>query len=310
MHIPAYHVWMLPMLQLMADKKEYSVSLIDEKMAEHFTLDAAQKAELLPSGSVEVYKSRSNWARVYLMKAGLIARVRRAVYVITERGLQVLQDPELEELNAAYLQKLSPDFASFIGTRMPQDDMPAGGADTCGDSSMEQSDPSSAFEEAFEVINGRLIEEFLQEIRKIAPIRFEAFVLDLLKTMGYGISGKISGTRASRDGGIDGVIYEDKLSFRQILVQIKHYAPDHKVQRQEVQAFVGAIAGTDAKGLFVTSSEFTDEAVKYAEKQNIILLTGRLLARLMIEHNFGVSVKKVYEIKAVDHDLFDGYIEE
>lgn len=80
--------------------------------------------------------------------------------------------------------------------------------------------------------------------------------------------------------------------------------------RPEVQAFVGAIAGKSGKGLFVTTSKFTKQAIDYAKNQHIILMDGNKLADYMIEYNFGVSVKKTFEIKAIDSDVFSDYEEE
>lgn len=107
---------------------------------------------------------------------------------------------------------------------------------------------------------------------------------------------------------------EDKLGFDLIYVQAKHYAPDHAVGRPDIQAFVGAIAGRDGKGLFVTTSKFSKQAREYAERQHIVLIVvlidGQKLAELMIEHDFGVTTRRVYKVKAIDTDLFNGYLED
>ena len=101
----------------------------------------------------------------------------------------------------------------------------------------------------------------------------------------------------------------DKLGFDKIFVQVKHWNSDHLVGRPDIQAFVGAIAGKGGKGLFVTTSSFTSHAVEYARNQHIVLIDGIKLANLMIEHNFGVTVKQVFQIKALDTDVFEEYLE-
>ena len=128
--------------------------------------------------------------------------------------------------------------------------------------------------------------------------------------MGYGAfenAGRI--TKATGDEGIDGVIMEDKLGFSLIYIQAKKWDLDSSVGRLVVQSFVGAISGKGGKGLFVTTAKFTKQATDYANQQHIILIDGKKLAKLMIEHNFGVSVKKIFEIKTVDTDAFNEYDE-
>ncbi len=173
--------------------------------------------------------------------------------------------------------------------------------------SIQEDTPDITFEESFNQINSALADDLITEMKNINNYQFEQLVLDLLKAVGYGIDGEIRVTQKSRDNGIDGVISEDKLGFSKIYVQIKKYAEDNKVSRPELQTFVGAIAGLDGKGLFVTLSDFTEGAKEYAKSQNLVLINGQMLAKLMIEHNFGVSIKKTYEIKTIDSDLFADY---
>ena len=133
-------------------------------------------------------------------------------------------------------------------------------------------------------------------------------VLDLMKKMGYGTFPNAAAmTATTGDEGIDGIIMEDKLGFDLIYVQVKRWDPDHIVGRPDVQAFVGAIAGKGGKGLFVTTSKFSKQAIDYAKNQHVILMDGERLAYYMIEHDFGVSTKKTFAIKAIDTDLFEDY---
>jgi restriction system protein len=170
--------------------------------------------------------------------------------------------------------------------------------------------PDDTFEESFRKINKGLSDDLLSEVVKLSPIAFEQMVIDLLSKMGYGSfenAGKT--TTITGDEGIDGVIMEDKLGFDLIYIQAKKWDLDSTVGRPEIQSFVGAISGKGGKGLFVTTAKFSKQALEYAKHQHIILIDGEKLAKLMIEHNFGVSIKKTFEIKAIDTDTFNEYLE-
>ena len=171
--------------------------------------------------------------------------------------------------------------------------------------------PDDTFEQAFQEINDSLAETILEEVMKISPVKFEQMVIDLLSKMGYGAfenAGKV--TNVSNDEGIDGIIREDKLGFSLIYVQAKRWEVNKVVGRPEIQAFVGAISGKDGRGLFVTTARFSKQAIDFANQRHIILIDGMRLAKLMIEHNFGVTTKQVFEIKALDTDLFNEYQDE
>lgn len=115
-------------------------------------------------------------------------------------------------------------------------------------------------------------------------------------------------TQSTNDGGIDGVISEDKLGFNKIYIQAKCWEKSSTVSRPEIQKFVGALAGMGAnKGLFITTSQFSKEATKYAKEQHIakvVLVDGMRLAKLMIEHGVGVSPVYRYVVKRLDSDYF------
>jgi len=152
-----------------------------------------------------------------------------------------------------------------------------------------------------------LIREALTYVKEASPRFFERLVIDLLLGMGYGGSRADAGKTIGRsgDGGIDGIISEDKLGLDTIYVQAKRW--ENTVGRPEIQKFVGALQPHRAtKGIFITTSDFTDDAKDYASRipTKIILIDGERLAELMIEHNVGVSVSQTYEIKKIDTDYF------
>lgn len=300
MAVPTYDKFMKPVLELLSDGQEHNTAHIYDVVANKTSL-TEQDLRVVTSSGVPTYRDRIHWAITYLFKAGLLSRCKRAHYQITQEGSDFLKRHPGEEITEQVLLKECPPFEEYFnpkGTKGPIDPEPVPPTIL---------DPDAAIEEAHRRINEQLIDDLMQEISAIDDYKFEGFVLELLKAMGYGMDGSVSGTTVSHDGGIDGIIFEDKLGFRRIYVQIKHYKLGNRVQRPELQAFKGAVPGLDSNALFVTSSDFTDGAREYAKSRNLTLLDGRALCQLMIDHNFGVSTRKVYAIKTVDRDLFDRY---
>lgn len=305
MTIPNYQECMKPVLSFLSDKKDHTVTEIDEHIAQVFNLTDEEKQQKLPSGSAFLYKSRSSWARFYLVKAGLILKPKKAIFKISDEGIKLNSNVSVTEINNDILMRYD-SFKEFIEVSKAHKKGKTNHLDVTVKPTQEDT-PDITFEESFNQINSVLADDLITEMKNINNYQFEQLVLDLLKAVGYGVDGEVRVTQKSRDNGIDGIISEDKLGFSKIYVQIKKYAVDNKVSRPELQTFVGAIAGLDGKGLFVTLSDFTEGAKEYAKSQNLVLINGQTLAKLMIEHNFGVSVKKVYEIKAIDSDLFADY---
>jgi len=152
-----------------------------------------------------------------------------------------------------------------------------------------------------------LADELLETVKRIDPSFFEKLVIDLLLKMGYGGSRAEAGKAVGKtgDGGIDGIIDEDKLGLDKIYIQAKRW--ENTVGRPIVQAFVGSLAGNHSKkGIFITTSDFTKDAREYIDKidSRISLVDGRKLVELMIDHGLGVSTSNTYEIKKVDRDYF------
>lgn len=301
MPIPKYYEMHKPFLELIRDGQLHSLKDLKVKMATHFNLDEEALAELLPSGRQTVFVNRIGWARTYLKKAGLIDSPSRAMFVITQQGLDALKDnPVVIDNN--YLMRFE-SFREFQNTTSYDTQSGAGTA-------IVNDTPDDTFEESFKKINQSLADDLLAEVVKLTPISFEQMVIDLLSKMGYGAFENAGKTTAiTGDEGIDGIIMEDKLGFDLIYIQAKRWDLESTVGRPDVQNFVGAISGKGGKGLFVTTAKFSKQAIEYAKHQHIILIDGQKLAKLMIEHNFGVSVKKTFEIKVIDTDLFNDYTE-
>ena len=162
-------------------------------------------------------------------------------------------------------------------------------------------------ESAYQSIREDLASELLQSIKSCSPSFFERLVVDLLVKMGYGGTRKDAGqaTRKTADGGIDGIIKEDRLGLDIVYIQAKRW--ENTVGRPEIQKFAGALQGMRAKkGIFITTSDFSRDAEDYVKniESKIILIDGDLLADLMIDHNIGVSPVAAYELKRIDTDYF------
>lgn len=299
MAVPKYYEMNIPFLICLQDGLPHTKVEIRSYVREYFHLTDNDIAEVLPSGRQTVFSNRVAWASTYLKKAGLIASPARATFVITNTGKQVLADmPSV--IDVKYLSQFD-SFNAFKNINIDNNQ-------ASQSSEEDENTPDDTFETAFAQINDNLADDLLAEVMKLSPVAFEHMVLDLMGKMGYGtFANAAKSTAISGDEGIDGIIMEDKLGFDLIYIQAKHWSDDHTVGRPEVQAFVGAISGKGGKGLFVTTSKFSKQAIEYAQVQHVILIDGAKLSRLMIEHNFGVSVQKTFEIKSIDNDVFYDY---
>lgn len=302
MAVPKYDELMKPLLMAVQDGKTYTIKEIASTLAKQLKLSADDLAEMLPSGGQTIFKNRIGWANTYLKKAGLLDSPARATIAITDTGKQVVADNP-EKIDSNYLKRF-PSFADFKSSaeNSGEDDH------TSVNPNADDLTPDDQLEEAYKQINASLASDLLNEVLKLTPHTFERFVVDFLSKMGYGtVAFGSHATQASGDDGIDGVIMEDKLGFSLIYMQAKKWAPDKVVGQPDIQSFVGAIAGKHGDGLFVTTARFSQKAKDYAHTHHIILIDGERLANLMIEYNFCVSTRKVFEIKAIDTDALAEY---
>lgn len=303
MTIPKFWDMYRPILDFLADGEEHAVDEMRDVVIQSIGVTEEDLKKLLPSGRQTFFANRFGWARTYLKKAGLIDNPSKAVYKITQAGKELLaEDPPV--IDNQLLKRRYESFRLFLSPGSSGEDE----SDDPG--SNEEETPQEQIDNAFKLINSDLADELLSEIFKQTPEFFEYLVVLLLEKMGYGGSVEGAGRVIGRSGdeGIDGIIREDKLGFSLIYIQAKRWNFDNSIGRPEVQKFVGALVGQGAKkGLFITTAKFTKEAIEYAKIQhtaNVILVDGRRLAKLLIEHNLGVSTETVYEIKRLDTDFF------
>lgn len=302
--IPDYQSLMLPLLKLVSDKKEYKYRELIENLALEFKLTDVERKELLASGNQSVFDNRVGWAKTYLKKAGLIDSPSRATFVITELGLQVL-GKKPERIDAKYLKQ----FPSFLEFIHPDKNEVESEEMVISQDTLSRT-PEENLDKAYQQLRKSLASELLNKVIDLSPAFFERLVIDLLVKMGYGGSIKDAGKAIGKSGdeGIDGTIKEDKLGLDIIYVQAKRWKPGNVVGRPEIHKFIGALAGQGAKkGIFITTSSFTKEAIDYTPKNEtkIVLIDGERLAQHMIDYNIGCSVQQIYELKRIDSDYFD-----
>lgn len=303
MTVPDFQSWFLPLLRLLGDGEVHRIRDAYEFLADELELTPEDRAAVLPSGKQQMYINRIGWARTYLKKAGLIDSPGRALVQITDRGKAVLKDPP-ERLNVKFLQQYS-EFREFHEYRAaPRDESNVGEA--AADAPEET--PEETLERVHRSLRHALAEELLERVKQAPPHFFERLVIELLVRMGYGGSMEDAGRSVGRsgDGGIDGVISEDRLGLDMVCIQAKRW--ENSVGRPVVQAFAGSLEGVRArKGVLITTSHFTKEAEEYVQQieKRIVLVDGTRLSTLMIDHGLGVSPVAAYEVKRIDSDYFD-----
>jgi len=289
---------MLPLLQFCSDGKERSNRETMDALASHFGLTENERKELLPSGQQTTFENRAAWAKAHMKMAGLIENTGRGVFRITPRGLEALsQQPQ--KINLRWLQQY-PEYLEAKNRRKPR---------KIESEEPEEKTPEEVLEEAYQSLRDNLAGELLQQLKNAPPAFFENVVVEVLLRMGYGGSRKDAGQAIGKagDGGIDGIIKEDKLGLDIIYLQAKRWGTT--VGRPEIQKFAGALQGQRArKGVFITTSDFSADARDYAARidSKIVLIDGDQLAHLMIDHNVGVTPVANYEIKKIDLDYFSG----
>lgn len=307
MPIPDYQTLMLPVLKHAA-AGETRASEVADKVAAEFGLTREECEELLPSGRQAILHNRIHWAKFYMGKAGLVEYPRRGWFKASAAGLALLATNP-DRIDVKRLLSI-PSFSEFYR----RDTASTGLVEATDDAAIVTmpvtvTTPEEQIEQIHLAAQAALRADLLDRILQNSPSFFESLIIDLLVAMGYGGSHRAAAQQLGRtgDGGVDGVIDEDRLGLDRVYVQAKRYARGNSVGRPEVQGFVGSLVGLGAtKGVFVTTSLFSQHATDYARHlaQRIILIDGERLADLMIEHNVGVRLTRAVEFKRLDEDFF------
>lgn len=303
--IPDYQTIMLPLLKTMSDEKTHKLRELIEILSVHFDLTDDERKELLPSGSQAIFDNRVGWAKFYLEKANLLKTEKRGSYHITELGLNFLKSNP-NELRTKDLENFKA-FKEFKQSITVKNETESSDQENQENEESNKT-PEEALEYAYLKLKNDLSRDLLDTIKGCSPAFFEKLVIDMLTKMGYGGSRKDAGKALGKtgDGGIDGIIKEDKLGLDTIYIQAKRW--ENTVPVREIRDFAGALLSKKArKGIFITTSNFPKSAFDFVEsiEHKIILIDGERLTDLMFEFNVGLSTQSIYELKRIDSDYFE-----
>jgi len=301
---PTWDAFLRPLLEL-SEKELISRKISVNKIADLYDFSNEIRAQKLKNGGSRI-KNRAGWAMSSLLKAQFIEKHHEIKfnYQITDKGREYLQSHD-GPITDSDLKKVDGYVEAWEAASQKKQ---SSKIDVTDNGHMESSTPEDLIESATRELDEQLRASLLEQLMGSDPYFFEQIVIDVLVAMGYGGSREEAAqvTKKSNDGGIDGIINEDRLGLDVIYVQAKRW--QHNIGRKEIQSFVGALAGFQAqKGIFITTSDFIENAVDYARSvsQKVILVDGPRLADLMIEHNVGVSTFQTIKIKRLDSDYFE-----
>lgn len=307
MTMPDFQTLMRPVLEAHPPNEIIPRSPLRERLAEEFALTDEERAELLPSGTTKRFNNRLAWTLTHLAKAGTLERPSRGHTMITARGIELLKATS-GPIGTTDLDQF-PEYQEFRSGSSGGTDSTA--ATTSESTAVDPGDqtPIELIEASLQTLHAELSQELLDRLVASSPEFFEGVVIDLMLAMGYGGRRSEAGQRlgSTGDGGIDGIIREDTLGLDAIYLQAKRWQPRNTVGRPEIQGFVGALQGVQAgKGVFITTSTFTGHAVEYAAmvSPRVILIDGRELAQLMIDHGVAVSTRQTLKLRRLDEDYF------
>jgi len=304
--IPDFQTLMLPALRVLGEHDEQSPQEVISQLADTFHLTPSEREELLPSGRVRLLDNRVHWAVIYMQRAGLVAKPRRAVWRATGEGRQVLGENPAR-VDIAFLRARSPEFVRWQRGTAP--DGKAVERPMVAEGSLSDT-PEELLERVWTGLREQVSADLLEAIRDRREDSkfFEELVVQVLHKMGYGGTFPEAARAIGRsgDGGIDGVIKEDRLGLDTVYVQAKNQ--DATVGRPEIQKFAGSLEGEHAqKGVFITTSTFSSEAREFVKRigRRIVLIEGHELAELMIEHRVGVTAHREYVVPKLDPTFFE-----
>ncbi|PAU59593.1 restriction endonuclease [Pseudomonas indica] len=304
MSVPTYDQFIEPILRYLAATPEGATARdAHEAAANALNLSEAQRQELIASGQA-TYKNRAGWAHDRLKRAGLSSSAKRGYWKLTDAGITYAAQHPMP-LAADMIEQLALGFID-VKLKSPTDAIPLDvqeqPAPTLSSATVS---PDDRLEQALRELREATAADLLDNLLQVSPNRFEVIVLDVLHSLGYGASRHdLQRVGGSGDGGIDGVISLDKLGLEKVYVQAKRW--QGTVGRPELQAFYGALAGQKAKrGVFITTSGFTAQAVDFARSvEGIVLVDGIRLVGLMMDHEVGVT-SRLLRLPKLDSDYFD-----
>ena len=306
--IPDYQSLMLPVLRS-ASNGPVAISDIVDRLASDFHLTESERSSLLPSGKQTIIANRVHWAKTYLKQAGLVESSGRGIFQITEIGQRVLAS-NVQRIDNSFLDQF-PDFQAFkTRARQSQAQRETGDSDIEGAASDQTDSPEDMLRRAHRRTTDELKAELIGRIQQAPPDFFERLIVILLTKMGYGGTIENAGRAIGRsgDGGVDGLIDQDALGLDRVYVQAKRYGNGNNVGSGAIRDFFGALdRQRAAKGVFVTTSEFSKDARETADhlSKRIVLIDGAALAELMVRYSVGCRIEEVFQLQRLDEEFFD-----
>ncbi len=297
MQLPKYHQTFIPLLEILGSgepmKSRNLATQVRDKYYSHLPQELLNQKT---TSGANVLIDRILWGKSYLKMAKFAQYPKRGMVQITDKGKAALKrgDLSLDELQN------DPDFIRHREAVSKEKENEV----ELEKVNVENASPQDLIDSGFSTIETEVKTELLEKLKELDPYYFEKVILILLKRMGYG---DFIETSKSGDGGIDGIINEDKLGLEKIYTQAKRYN-ENKVREKDIRNFIGAMSGDTSKGVFITTSSFDESAIKKAREahHSIILVDGAKLVDLMHQYNVGIQIKTVYEVKEVDNDFFEG----
>jgi restriction system protein len=297
--MPRWNELLSKTLKAFADGNSHKISDVKVEVADSLGLPEDLRSELTEKVRVNKIEDRVSWAiYIGLKKALLVEDSNRGELIITKRGKDLLA--KNIDFDDKYLVENYKEYKDYLASRNNSSK-----EKRKNNENLKMSDvtPSEMIENAIEQLDDELDISLLGELRKMNPYKFEIVVADVLKAMGYGESFI---TKKSNDGGVDAIVNEDALGLSKIYAQAKRYAEDNIVHKTAIRDFLGSLAENKTnKGVFITTSDYADDAKKLAENHSLILINGDKLAKLMIEYEVGVSVAKTYKVKKINSAYFE-----
>jgi restriction system protein len=295
MELPKYHETFIPILEILNGEESIHHRDLSNRVKEKYYSNLPiELLELKTSSGANVLIDRIGWGKSYLKQGKFVIYPKRGEVQITQKGKETLKGGNFT------LQDLKKDIDFLEYRKLSK----LKKENEVEEVNVENASPQDLIDSGFTTIKSEVKAELLEKLKGIDPYYFEKVILILLEKMGYG---DFIETTKSNDGGIDGVINEDKLGLDKIYIQAKRYG-ENKVREKEIRNFIGAMSGDTKKGVFVTTSDFDIKAVKKADDahHSIILINGTKLVDLMHQFNVGIQIKTVYEVKELDSDFFEG----
>jgi len=292
--LPKFHETFIPTLTVLAEKGLIRRNELRVVVRDRYYLDLPEEIlkKKTKSGDT-LLLNRIGWGMAYMKQAKLLQQPERGMFQITDKGKEVLEAGEFTQSQ----MKVDPDFVAY---QKAKDEKIESDEETHVEN--ENATPQDMIDAGVSSIENEVKSEILSRLKATDPYYFEKVVLQLLQAMGYG---DFQETSKSGDGGIDGIINQDKLGLNKIYIQAKRYA-ENKVRETDIRNFIGAMSSDTNMGVFVTTSSFDEGAKKKANDAHhkIILINGDRLVGLMYEYGVGVQVKDQYILKELDEDFF------